>query len=435
MSVHSILSSIRPMSLQWVTRLVLPLIVSVLVITTTGCSMVMGIFGPSEADITGVEAEPTRLLQPTPAGQRPVSAAERELRNGPTPTPFVMRPATQVPPAVTYAETNGSVLNMPGEQSEIRVVITGDSVNLRNAPGLDTQVVATLPRDTTFDYVDETAAGDWVQVCCVQNQLAWIYADLVTKEQGKAMSNAQPASSQSNNALALKTQTNLGQSNSAFTQVGNSTQAENSTTGNGMQTIAQALTAGGTSSLGLSSTNGPTQYRSVEDGYSITLPATWLPLAESSSVINASISALKSENPAMATLLEDQLSLLDDIPISLIAFDLAPETLSSGFATNLNVMKQPVPAGFSLDYLVQFSAEQLEQVLGLSDAAESTHVVLPAGETIILDYQLSNQAIARQYYLMHNQALYIATFSASASLADSSITLFNELMQSFTFDN
>jgi len=404
--------------------------------------MVMGIFGTSDADITGVEAEPTRLLQPTAVGVQPISATAQELRNGPTPTPFVMRPSTQSstqsPPAVTYEETNSTALRARTQQSGIRVIIQGDSVNLRNAPGLDTQVVATLPRDTAFDYVDETDAGDWVQVCCVQNQLAWIYADLVAKQEGTALSSAQLAN-QSNSAVAITPQTNRDQSNNAITQISGTTRSENATTDNsatdnGMQNIAQALTTGGgTLQLGFNATGEPAQYRSAEDGYSITLPATWLPLAESSRVINASISALENENPAMATMLEDQLSLLGDIPISLIAFDLAPETLSSGFATNLNVMKQPVPAGFSLDYLVQFSAEQLEQVLGLSDAAESTHVVLPAGETIILDYQISNQAIARQYYLMNNQALYIVTFSASATLADSSIILFNELMQSFAF--
>ncbi|MCB0188764.1 MAG: hypothetical protein KDE31_31055, partial [Caldilineaceae bacterium] len=84
MSFHSTLTAIKPTSLQWVSRLVLPLAVTVLIITTSGCSMVMGLLGPSEADITGVEPEPTRLLQPTPISQQVASAAERALRNGPT---------------------------------------------------------------------------------------------------------------------------------------------------------------------------------------------------------------------------------------------------------------------------------------------------------------------------------------------------------------
>ena len=435
MSFHSTLTAIKPTSLQWVSRLVLPLAVTVLIITTSGCSMVMGILGSSEADITGVEPEPTRLLQPTPISQQVASAAERALRNGPTPTPFVMRPATQSPPSVSYNETNSATAGLNSQQSQMSVVIKGDAVNLRNGPGLDTQVVATKPRDTTFTYVDETDAGDWIQVCCVDDQLAWVYAELVTKAQASSLPLAQSSAGQAPAGQPSAVQTNItlptnrageatGGSNSATTRAGNS-----------LQTIAQTLTDGnGASALGLNLSTNPTRYTSAEDGYSITLPAGWLPLAESSTMIQASIDALNSDNPAMATMLEEQLARLGDIPISLIAFDLTPETLSNGFATNVNVMRQPVPAGFTLNYLVQFSAGQLERVLGLSDAAESTQAVLPAGETIILDYQLNDQVVARQYYLLHNQALYIVTFSASASLADSSVILFNELMQSFVFD-
>ncbi|MCB0189641.1 MAG: SH3 domain-containing protein, partial [Caldilineaceae bacterium] len=431
MSFHANLTQMQPIAIRWITRFVLPMIIGFFVVTTSGCSMIMGILGPSEADITGVEPEPTRLLQPTAVGQRAVSAEERELRNGPTPTPFVMRPATDAPPAISYdaattSPTNNVAANAMSQQSQMQVIITGDSVNLRNAPGLDTQVVATRPRDTTFDYVDETSAGDWVQVCCVDNQLVWAYAELVRKEQVAAVSNAQPAATQS--TLNLPTTSGTVANPIPAT----SAQSTSSVAGNNMQRIAQTLTTGN-GAAGFNRSGEPTRFTSAEDSFAITLPATWLPLADSSNLIQSSLDALQSENPAMATLLQEQLTQLDEIPISLIAFDLAPETLSSGFATNINVMRQPVPAGFTLEFLVQFSAGQLEQVLGLSAPAQSTKAMLPAGETIILDYQLNSQAIARQYYLLQNQSLYIVTFSASASLADSSVILFNEMMQSFTF--
>lgn len=429
MSFHSIHLSAQPIAFSKVARLILPLVITALVVTTTGCSMVMGILGTSESDVTGVEAVPTRLLQPTPSGQQPVSAAARELRNGPTPTPFVMRPVTQMAPVVSHSD--GSVLPTAAESrpSQIRVVIQGDSVNLRSAPGLDSQVLATKPRDTAFDYVDETAAGDWIQICCVDSQLAWVYAELVTKESAPST-----ASGVSTLAQASPGQATVGAPVVNDVAANSTTFASDSSTVADMQRLAQGLTNGnGAITIALTPSGEPTTYRSTEDGYAITLPSTWLPLANSSGVIQSSIDAVASANPAMATLLNDQLAQLNDIPISLIAFDLAPETLQSGFATNLNLMKQPVPAGFALDYLVQFSASQLEHILGLSDAAESTHLTLPAGEAVVLDYQLGNQTIARQYYLLHDQALYIITFSASASLAGFPVDLFNEVMQSFAF--
>lgn len=422
--------SLQWLSLQWITRLMLPFVVLALVLSTTGCSVVMGILGPSEADITGVEPEPTRLLVPTPIGQQAASAAERTLRNGPTPTPFVMRTPTQRPPTVSYTGSNGTT--SIAQQGKMQVTISGDTVNLRNAPGLDTRVLASMPRGTAFAYVDEDATGEWIQVCCVESQLAWIYADLVTVARGSGVENTSTVATQSTVNTSIVAQTT---ENSAIPSVGTRGSTGNSNAGTGVQRLAQTLTTENRAlSLDQVLSSGPTRFTSDEAAFTITLPAGWLPLADSSKVIQSSIDAIEGKNPEMAALLTEQLSLIEEIPIALIAFDLSPETLNSGFATNVNIMRQPVPAGFSLSYLVQFSADQLETVLGLSDAAEQTQVVLPAGETVILDYQLNNQAIARQYYLLHDQNLYIATFSASASLAASSTILFNEIMQSFNFN-
>ncbi len=426
MSFHSIPLTLRPTTFQWLTRIMLPLVVGAILLTSTGCSMVMGIFGPTEADITGVQEQPARLLVPTPMGNESASTKDVPTPTGPTPTPFIMRPVTtgatsSMSAQVSNLSTSTSVIsNSPAsDNNAMRVVLTGDAVNVRNAPGLDSQVLATLPRDSEFNYVSKTDAGDWVQVCCVNSQVAWVYADLAKVEQGSVTTQSLPLTTAANGTNGATGQSNSTQSNS--------------TVGAGTQSVTQISTQSTTSRIGIDRTNDATRYTSKEDGFAVTLPPTWLPLVESRGLVKASFKSLQEDNPAMAALLEDQLSTLDDVPVSLIAFDLAPETLNTGFATNLNVIKQPIPAGFSLEYVVQFSADQLEQVLGLSGAAESTKVVLPAGEAIMLDYELSGQAVARQYYLMHDQAVYILTFTSAASLADSSIILFNEMMQSFTF--
>ena len=60
-------------------------------------------------------------------------------------------------------------------------------------------------------------------------------------------------------------------------------------------------------------------------------------------------------------------------------------------------------------------------------------MILPAGESVMLDYQVGDQVKARQYYLLHDQALYIVTFTVANSLADAKLRLFDEMMGSFQF--
>ncbi len=429
MSFHSIPATLRSTSslhftsYQWLTRLLLPFVVGTIVLTSSGCSMVMGFLGPTEAEITGTQSTGARLLVPTPVGND-AAATSTALATGPTPTPFVMRPQTTVTEPAATSPADLVTVNTAQQTSAnpvMRVVLTGDAVNVRNAPGLDTQVLATMPRGTEFEYISKTDAGDWVQVCCVDSQLAWVYADLAQVTEGNFTPQAGAVRNLTNQTSGAAVQTSPAQ-------------------GTGIQALVQTTTqsapsaAAGTARIGLNRANDATRYRSKDDGFALTLPPSWLPLAESRGIVQASITTIEQDNPAMAALLAEQLAAMSDIPVSLIAFDLAPETLSTGFATNLNVIKQPIPAGFALEYVVQFSADQLEEVLGLSGAATSTKVLLPAGETIMLDYTLDEQAIARQYYLLHDQAVYILTFTSATSLANSSTVLFNEMMQSFTFE-
>ncbi|MCB0186223.1 MAG: hypothetical protein KDE31_18265, partial [Caldilineaceae bacterium] len=262
------------------------------------------------------------------------------------------------------------------------------------------QVLATVKRGAIYDYIDQAPTCDWLQICCVDNQLAWVYAQLaqVTTEDPTPQ---EPPAPGGENAPA---------------------------NGRSLFDGAAAVT------IPADLFGSAAAYVSPADGFSIVLPATWLPLAETYGVIAASIDALREANPALATMLEEQLSTIGNLPISLVAFDLAPETLRTGFATYVSVIKQPIPAGFPLEYVVQFSADQFEQVLGLSASAESTKITLPAGETIMLDYTMANQAITRQYDLMNDQALYVVTLTAAATLADASSLQFNEIMQSFRFE-
>ncbi|MEZ4679446.1 MAG: SH3 domain-containing protein [Caldilineaceae bacterium] len=413
MSFQALPATLRVSAYSWLTRFLFPFVIGIFLVTSTGCSMVMGLFGPDEAIVAAASDRPARILVPTPTGETS-SRGSTTVRSGPTPTPFIMRPAavTTGRTAANAAQSAPTVLDGP---PPMRVIVMADSVNIRNAPGLDTQIVTSVPRNTQYEYIDTTDDGAWVQICCVENQLAWIYSELARMEVGTV------------DPQAVRQNVAATQSTAA---VASAPQVTSQQPQNQNPTQANALSTG---TLRLPTNRASTTYTAAEAGFTLTLPPTWLAIAEAQGLIKDNLKLVADENPQIAALLENQLSDMQEIPLALIAFDLAPESLGSGFAGNVNVMVQPVPAGFPLDYVVQFSADQLEKVLGLSDAAESTKAVLPAGEAVILDYDLNAQAFSRQYYLLHDQSLYIVTFSAAASRTDASLRVFDEIMQSFRF--
>lgn len=391
----------------WLKRIVAPLLLGAMLLTTTGCSMIMGFFGPTEVMADSADTESVRILLPTPVGE----GASTRSTIAPNPTPFIMRPSRTTIEESTSEEVNSEFVVSSNEadiQPTItRVLIAGDSVNIRNAPGLDTVVLTTVPRATEYDYAGETAAGDWVQICCFENQLAWVYRELVEIETVTIAREASDGPSTNAPSIPASPQSAVGQ------------------TTNRQATLPRTI---------IRDNQESSDYASAEHGYSLTLPPSWLPIVDTRGLVADSLAYIDQENPDLADLMEQQLNQMGEIPVSLIAFDLAPEAMATEFATNVNVIKQPVPAGFPLSYLVQFSADQLKQVLGLSQSATSTEATLPAGDAVILDYELNSQAVARQYYLLHDQALFVVTFSTAASISQSNIATFDEIMQTFRFN-
>lgn len=413
--------------LQRCTRLLLPLAVGMLMLTTTGCSMVMGIFGPTDsAAVVGEERTnvETRTLLATPVrqGTGDLARANQIATPGPTPTPFIMRPNEVNDDDNLARDEIGQSAPEFDTQPTLYVMLEGDAVNVRNAPSLDSQILGTFPRDTQFEFVAETDGAEWIQVCCVDNQLAWVYGDLASIGSGSATTGqGATAVAQGVTTLADRSQ--------------NSGQGENSQA-NTIQNRVTGLAANGSMPelAVLTGAETATQYVAQEAGFALTLPPAWIVLAEESGTAEGNLSQIAEDNAQIATVLEERLGTLGDVPVALVAFDLAPSSLSRGYPTNVNVLTQPVPAGLPLEFVVQLSSEQLERILGLSNAAESTGLVLPAGEAVVLDYQLDTQIAARQYYLLHKQLLYIVTFTTT--VADFQATggaNFQEIMQSFRF--
>lgn len=60
------------------------------------------------------------------------------------------------------------------------VVINDELVDTRNGPGLNFDLVDTVPRGEQFDILGKTVDGGWWKICCVKQQQVWVVNQFVT---------------------------------------------------------------------------------------------------------------------------------------------------------------------------------------------------------------------------------------------------------------
>lgn len=112
---------------------------------------------PAEGVVQAPEATPTLVESTAPASQPEQPAAPTE----PPPAP------TEPPPPPTATPTPF-------------VVVANDIARLRSGPGTDYELLGELAQGAQLTLAARNEAGDWWQVCCVNDQPGWISADLVT---------------------------------------------------------------------------------------------------------------------------------------------------------------------------------------------------------------------------------------------------------------
>jgi len=102
----------------------------------------------------------------------------------PTPTPAVPPTPTPVPPTPTpeTPPTPTPLPPTPTPQPKPVAVVQGDKVNVRKGPGTAYPLAGQVTKGNRLEIVGKNQAGDWWQVCCVNNQQAWIVGRLVQVE-------------------------------------------------------------------------------------------------------------------------------------------------------------------------------------------------------------------------------------------------------------
>ena len=177
---------------SWGARLILLLATTVL----AGC----GIFGPEPAPPAPTRT-PLPTFTPTPelAPVTQAAAATAAPAAGPaepaqalpsTPAPVteaVTAPSTEANAAPTVEPPAEPIIAPTEPSAEAALTITGELVNLRRGPGTAYDLVGAVGQGERFAITGRNDAGDWWQICCLNDQSAWVFGQLAAAENAETV--------------------------------------------------------------------------------------------------------------------------------------------------------------------------------------------------------------------------------------------------------
>lgn len=113
----------------------------------------------------------------------PTDAPTRTPTHTPTITPSATATDTPTPTSTPTTTPSPTVVVLPTSTATraANALIIVDRANIRSGPGPDYAIVGVATRDQQFVIIGRTNAGDWWQVCCLENnERGWLFGELVT---------------------------------------------------------------------------------------------------------------------------------------------------------------------------------------------------------------------------------------------------------------
>ncbi|MBI3977876.1 MAG: hypothetical protein HY331_06800 [Chloroflexi bacterium] len=180
--------------------------------------------------------------------------------------------------------------------------------------------------------------------------------------------------------------------------------------------------------------SGWTLYEKRSDGFALALPAAWQQIDLDRETLGTAFAAVRSQNPDVADLLEDQARTLGGFTIRFFGYQLA----SDGFA-QANVIPIPFGAETPLDFFEQVGVGLLESMPEIVKPVAVRRVALPAGEAAELRYRLNattatgqvRPVVITQYLMVKGEKGYVLTLLTTPGQAESYAAIFERIGQSF----
>ncbi len=180
-----------------------------------------------------------------------------------------------------------------------------------------------------------------------------------------------------------------------------------------------------------------------EEGFAIGLPPGWTQFDLSSSDIEAGMNEVRQANPNMASALSAQVAQLAAQGIKLFAVDRNGNFAVTGFATNLNVIKDKTPDGANLDSLSAEAVAELKKELKTDVPIQvfKNRLDINSGEAERLQYSWTmNSPDGRtfalsvtQYVAINGEDSYILTYSTTDDQFGTYAPLFDKSAKTLTF--
>ncbi len=161
------------------------LIALAMLLLTPGCALINSL-----VEYPTPTPEPQRALRPTftPTAPAPVEAVAEAVQ----PTPPTETPTASAPPPVVQATAEPAQPEPPTAEPPTpeppvptvapAVVVPGEPVGAHSGPGVTYDQVTELAAGTQLAIVGKNDAGDWWQVCCVNEQPVWVLGEQVDEQ-------------------------------------------------------------------------------------------------------------------------------------------------------------------------------------------------------------------------------------------------------------
>jgi hypothetical protein len=159
------------------------------------------------------------------------------------------------------------------------------------------------------------------------------------------------------------------------------------------------------------------------DGFSVALPESWADASSDRPRLLREVRRLAGDDAQLAALMDGLLDVGNtNLAVKMIAFDLAPASLNTGFATNLNIVRERT--SLPLTPWRDAALKQLNTMNFVVQPIWWRNVKLPAGKAVKLTYRarfnLSGKRLETsltQYALVSNGAAIVVTYTTLPRLA------------------
>src|SRR6266566_8064260 len=180
-----------------------------------------------------------------------------------------------------------------------------------------------------------------------------------------------------------------------------------------------------------------------DEGFAIGLPPGWTEFDMGNVNVEAGLSEIRQANPNLANALSEQVTQMAAQGIKLMAFDKYSNFAATGFATNLNIIKEQVPDGADLDSLSGEATAELKKQLQTDVPLQvfKNRLDINSGEAERLQYSFSlNGPDGRSFALSVTQYVaidgtdsYILTYSTTDDQFPLYASAFDKSAKTLTF--